>query len=145
MAVESAIQQLRLNELLEHAVTKPNALILVITVVNLCRRDLTLASRGVRIAVTHLTPFLPIRSYGGLAAKVSVLPIRCAAQGQDAYAWLHVMRMHRLQQWPSRFCCDPFVPFALSGHFHFELCLLDPETLKRTHKGIVLNGKQFKT
>ncbi|MED6176690.1 hypothetical protein PIB30_090664, partial [Stylosanthes scabra] len=21
----------------------------------------------------------------------------------DAYAWLHVMRTHRLQQWPSRF------------------------------------------
>ncbi|MED6198734.1 hypothetical protein PIB30_069383 [Stylosanthes scabra] len=33
-------------------------------------RDLTLASRGVRITVTDLTPFLPIRYYGELAAKV---------------------------------------------------------------------------
>ncbi|MED6156320.1 hypothetical protein PIB30_013352 [Stylosanthes scabra] len=38
--------------------------------VNSCRRDLTLASRGVRIAVTGLTPFHPIQSYGGLVAKV---------------------------------------------------------------------------
>ncbi|MED6132749.1 hypothetical protein PIB30_021721, partial [Stylosanthes scabra] len=63
----------------------------------------------------------------------------------DAYAWLHVMRTHRLQQWPSRFCCDPFVPFALSSHFRSELRLLYPETLKRTHQGIVRNGRQFKT
>ncbi|MED6146376.1 hypothetical protein PIB30_033884 [Stylosanthes scabra] len=47
-----------------------HALIPVITVVNPCRRDLTLASRGVRIAVTDLTPFLPIRSYEGLTAKI---------------------------------------------------------------------------
>ncbi|MED6172157.1 hypothetical protein PIB30_047441 [Stylosanthes scabra] len=47
-----------------------HALIPVITVVNPCRRDLTLASRGVRIAITDLTPFLHIRSYGGLATKV---------------------------------------------------------------------------
>ncbi|MED6120336.1 hypothetical protein PIB30_020016 [Stylosanthes scabra] len=86
-----------LNELLEPAITRPilslngagvcdptteaertlgtcchqaHALIPVITVVNPCRRDLTLASRGVRIAVKDLTSFLPIRSYGGLAAKV---------------------------------------------------------------------------
>ncbi|MED6218082.1 hypothetical protein PIB30_023617 [Stylosanthes scabra] len=55
------------------------------------------------------------------------------------------MRTHRLQQWPSRFCCDLFVPFALSGHFRSELRLLYPETLKHTHQGIVRNGKQFKT
>ncbi|MED6222720.1 hypothetical protein PIB30_067073 [Stylosanthes scabra] len=63
----------------------------------------------------------------------------------DSYAWLHVMRTHRLQQWPSRFCCDLFVPFALFGHFRSELRLLYPETLKHTHQGIVRNGKQFKT
>ncbi|MED6131947.1 hypothetical protein PIB30_014849 [Stylosanthes scabra] len=63
----------------------------------------------------------------------------------DAYAWLHWMRTHRLQQWPSRFCCDLFVHLALSGHFRSELRLLNPETLKRTHQGIVRNGKQFKT
>ncbi|MED6161435.1 hypothetical protein PIB30_060705 [Stylosanthes scabra] len=56
----------------------------------------------------------------------------------DVYAWLHGMRTHRLQQWPSRFCCDPFVPFALSGHFRSELRLLYPETLKRTHQGLKL-------
>ncbi|MED6111761.1 hypothetical protein PIB30_055262 [Stylosanthes scabra] len=108
-------------------------------------KDLTLASRSVRIAVTDLTTFLPIRSFGGLAGKVSVLPIRRGAQCQDAYAWLHVMRTHRLQRWPSRFCCDPFFPFTLSSHLRSELCLLNPETLKRTHQGIVRNGKQFKT
>ncbi|MED6224103.1 hypothetical protein PIB30_080499 [Stylosanthes scabra] len=63
----------------------------------------------------------------------------------DAYAWLHGMRTHRLQQWPSRFYCDPFVPFALSGHFRSELHLLYPEILKRTHQGIVWNGRQFET
>ncbi|MED6112459.1 hypothetical protein PIB30_061923 [Stylosanthes scabra] len=47
------------------------------------------------------------------------------------------MRTHLVQQWPSRFCSDPFVPFALSGHFRSELRLLYPETLKRTHQGIV--------
>ncbi|MED6111196.1 hypothetical protein PIB30_050170 [Stylosanthes scabra] len=40
------------------------------------------------------------------------------------------MRTHLVQQWPSRFCCDPFVPFALSGHFLSELRLLYSETLK---------------
>ncbi|MED6119400.1 hypothetical protein PIB30_011465 [Stylosanthes scabra] len=49
------------KELVEPAVTRPTARIPVITMVNPCRRDL---SRGVRIAVTNLTPFLPIRSYG---------------------------------------------------------------------------------
>ncbi|MED6107661.1 hypothetical protein PIB30_016104 [Stylosanthes scabra] len=44
----------------------------------------------------------------------------------DAYARLLVLRTHRLQQWPSRFCCDPFVPFTLSGHFRSELRLLNP-------------------
>ncbi|MED6171006.1 hypothetical protein PIB30_036659 [Stylosanthes scabra] len=58
------------KELLEPAITRPYALIPVITMVNPCRRDFTLASKGVRIAVTDLTTFLPIRSYGGLAAKV---------------------------------------------------------------------------
>ncbi|MED6196681.1 hypothetical protein PIB30_049612 [Stylosanthes scabra] len=50
-----------------------------------------------------------------------------------------LMRTHLVQQWPSRFCCDPF---ALSGHFRSELRLLYPETLKHTHQGIVQNGKQ---
>ncbi|MED6163613.1 hypothetical protein PIB30_081664 [Stylosanthes scabra] len=86
MAVESATQQLRLNELFKPAVTKPNALIPVVTVVNLCRRDLTLASRGIRIAVTNLTSFLPIRSYGGLAAKM--------LKPTDAYACKLPMRTH---------------------------------------------------
>ncbi|MED6220920.1 hypothetical protein PIB30_049413 [Stylosanthes scabra] len=52
-----------------------------------------------------------------------------------------LLRTHLVQQCPSRFCCDPFVPFALSGHFRSELRLLNPETLKRTHQGIVQNGK----
>ncbi|MED6169971.1 hypothetical protein PIB30_026153 [Stylosanthes scabra] len=56
-----------------------------------------------------------------------------------------LLRTHLVQQWPSRFCCNPFVPLALSGHFHSELRLLNPETLERTHQGIVRNGKQFKT
>ncbi|MED6194209.1 hypothetical protein PIB30_026326 [Stylosanthes scabra] len=71
MAVESAVNNSVLKELVEPAVTRPTARILMITVVNPCRRALTLASRGVRIAVTDLTPFLPIQSYGGLAAKTS--------------------------------------------------------------------------
>ncbi|MED6134781.1 hypothetical protein PIB30_040122 [Stylosanthes scabra] len=98
MAVESAVNNLVLNEIVEPAVTRPTAhiewrwslqsnnrlskelvepavtrpttRIPMITVVNSCRRDLTLANRSVRIAVTDLTPFLPIRFYGGLAAKV---------------------------------------------------------------------------
>ncbi|MED6158788.1 hypothetical protein PIB30_035992 [Stylosanthes scabra] len=41
----------------------------------------------------------------------------------DAYAWLQVMRTHRLQQWLSRFCCDLSVLFALSGHFRSKLRL----------------------
>ncbi|MED6124476.1 hypothetical protein PIB30_059223 [Stylosanthes scabra] len=63
-------QQLVLKELVEPTVTRPTPRIPMITVVNPCRRDPTLASRGVRIAVTDLTQFLPIQSYGGLAAKV---------------------------------------------------------------------------
>ncbi|MED6131943.1 hypothetical protein PIB30_014845 [Stylosanthes scabra] len=56
-----------------------------------------------------------------------------------------LMHTHLVQQWPSKFCCDPFVPLALSGHFRSELRLLNPETLEHTHQGIVRNGKQFKT
>ncbi|MED6148841.1 hypothetical protein PIB30_056813 [Stylosanthes scabra] len=62
MAVESAVNNSVLKELVEPAITKPTARIPVITVVNPCRT-------GARIAVTDLTPFLPIQSYGGLAAK----------------------------------------------------------------------------
>ncbi|MED6181648.1 hypothetical protein PIB30_021241 [Stylosanthes scabra] len=68
--VESAVNIWLSKELVEPAVTRPTARIPVITVVNPCRRDPTLASRGVRIAAMDLTPFLPIQSYGGLAAKV---------------------------------------------------------------------------
>ncbi|MED6221836.1 hypothetical protein PIB30_058480 [Stylosanthes scabra] len=70
MAVESAVNNSVLKELVEPTVTRPTARIPVITVVNPCRRALTLASKGIRIAITDLTPFLPIQSYGGLAAKV---------------------------------------------------------------------------
>ncbi|MED6107827.1 hypothetical protein PIB30_017909 [Stylosanthes scabra] len=70
MAVESAVNNLVLKELVEPTVTRPTAQILMVTMVNPCRRALTLASRGVRIAVTDLTPFLSIQSYGRLAAKV---------------------------------------------------------------------------
>ncbi|MED6217865.1 hypothetical protein PIB30_021506 [Stylosanthes scabra] len=69
MAVESAVNNSVLKEFVEPAVTRPTARIPVITVVNPCHRALTLTRRGVRIAVTDLTPFLPIRSYRGLAAK----------------------------------------------------------------------------
>ncbi|MED6108767.1 hypothetical protein PIB30_027318, partial [Stylosanthes scabra] len=43
------------------------------------------------------------------------------------------------------FACDLLVPLALFSHFRSELRLLKPETLERTHQGIVRNGKQFKT
>ncbi|MED6127267.1 hypothetical protein PIB30_086491, partial [Stylosanthes scabra] len=43
------------------------------------------------------------------------------------------------------FACDILVPLALFSDFHSELCMLKPETLERTHQGIVRNGKQFKT
>ncbi|MED6165515.1 hypothetical protein PIB30_100239, partial [Stylosanthes scabra] len=43
------------------------------------------------------------------------------------------------------FLCDLLVPRALFSHFRPELFLLKPETLERTHQGIVQNGKQFKT
>ncbi|MED6181733.1 hypothetical protein PIB30_022171 [Stylosanthes scabra] len=69
MAVESAVNNLVLKELVEPAVTRPTARIPFVTLVNPCHRALTLASRGVQIAVTDLTPFLPIQPYGGLAAK----------------------------------------------------------------------------
>ncbi|MED6170271.1 hypothetical protein PIB30_029272 [Stylosanthes scabra] len=57
LALESAIQQLGLNELFRNPLSPgPNALLPVITVVNPFRRDLTLfASRGVRIALWVLT------------------------------------------------------------------------------------------
>ncbi|MED6197361.1 hypothetical protein PIB30_055827 [Stylosanthes scabra] len=58
---------------------------------------------------------------------------------------LHVLRRHLVQQWPSRFCCNPFVPFALFGPFRSELRLFNPETLKHTYQDIVRSGKQFKT
>ncbi|MED6146771.1 hypothetical protein PIB30_037840 [Stylosanthes scabra] len=159
MAVESAVNNSVLKELVEPAFTRPTAQIPVITVVNLCRRALTLATRGVQITVTDLTPFLLIQSYGGLAAKmlkspnsyawklhmrtyiVPVQPNGRAAQGRDAYAWLPSVRTHGVQKLISRFCSDPFVPFALSGHFRSELCLLNPKIHERTHQGIVKNGK----
>ncbi|MED6160815.1 hypothetical protein PIB30_054858 [Stylosanthes scabra] len=89
----------------------------------------------------------PMRTHGGfICVRIGVEISNWAHRPRsDAYAWLHVMRTHRLQQWPSRFCCDLFIPFALSDHFPSELCLLYPETLKHTHQGIVRNGKQFKT
>ncbi|MED6119713.1 hypothetical protein PIB30_014084 [Stylosanthes scabra] len=64
MAVESAVNNSVLKELVKPAVTRPTARIPVITVVNPCRRALTIASRGVRIAVTDLTPFLPSNPMG---------------------------------------------------------------------------------
>ncbi|MED6209004.1 hypothetical protein PIB30_050420 [Stylosanthes scabra] len=89
----------------------------------------------------------PMRTHGSficvrIGAEISNWACRPCS---DAYAWLHGMRTHSLQQWPSRFCCDLFVPFTLSSHFRSELRLLYPETLKHTHQGIVRNGKQFKT
>ncbi|MED6177965.1 hypothetical protein PIB30_103138 [Stylosanthes scabra] len=42
------------------------------------------------------------------------------------------------------FVCDLLVPLTFFSHFRSELCLLKPETLKRTHQGMVRNGKQFK-
>ncbi|MED6225260.1 hypothetical protein PIB30_092001 [Stylosanthes scabra] len=75
---------------------------------------------------------------------------RCRDQQLGVPPTLRCVRMapcdayDRLQQWPSRFCCDPSVPFALFGHFRSELRLLYPETFKPTHQGIVRNGRQFK-
>ncbi|MED6140070.1 hypothetical protein PIB30_089669 [Stylosanthes scabra] len=43
------------------------------------------------------------------------------------------------------FACNLLIPLALFSHFRSELCLLKPETLERTHQGIVRNGKRFKT
>ncbi|MED6159300.1 hypothetical protein PIB30_041053 [Stylosanthes scabra] len=43
------------------------------------------------------------------------------------------------------FVCNLLVPLALFSHFRSELCLLKPETLERTHQGIVRNRKRFKT
>ncbi|MED6209396.1 hypothetical protein PIB30_054295 [Stylosanthes scabra] len=122
MAVESAINNLVLKELVEPAVTKPTAQIPLVTVVNSCRMALILASRGKLHMRTHRCQFCQL----GVPPKAR-------------------MRTHRLQQWPSKSYCDPFVPFALSGHFRSELCLLNPETLKRTHQSIVWNEEQFKT
>ncbi|MED6225889.1 hypothetical protein PIB30_097969, partial [Stylosanthes scabra] len=71
--------------------------------------------------------------------------------GRDAQVM--AMRMHRLL-WCvhigfgfglQAFLCDLLVPRALFSHFHFELYLLKPEILERTHQGIVRNEKQFKT
>ncbi|MED6124234.1 hypothetical protein PIB30_057126 [Stylosanthes scabra] len=86
MVVEFAVNNLVLKELVEPAVTKPTAQIPLVTVVNPCRRDPTLASRDVRITVTDLAPFLPIQSYGGLAVKQPAPPFwvlsfpRCPAR-----------------------------------------------------------------
>ncbi|MED6145667.1 hypothetical protein PIB30_027530 [Stylosanthes scabra] len=88
ISVESAVNNLVLKELVEPAVTRPTAQIPVITVVNSCRRALTLASRGVRIAVTDLTPFLPIQSYGVLAAKVTKRALRATP------SWVRTHRVH---------------------------------------------------
>ncbi|MED6151112.1 hypothetical protein PIB30_079151, partial [Stylosanthes scabra] len=43
------------------------------------------------------------------------------------------------------FACDLLVLLALFSHFRSELFLLKPETLERTHQGIVRNEKRFKT
>ncbi|MED6214391.1 hypothetical protein PIB30_102535, partial [Stylosanthes scabra] len=43
------------------------------------------------------------------------------------------------------FACDLLVSLILFSHFRSEVCLLKPETLERTHQGIVRNGKRFKT
>ncbi|MED6151089.1 hypothetical protein PIB30_078918 [Stylosanthes scabra] len=43
------------------------------------------------------------------------------------------------------FLYDLLIPRVHFSHFRSELCLLKPETLERTHQGIVRNGKQFKT
>ncbi|MED6180354.1 hypothetical protein PIB30_009422 [Stylosanthes scabra] len=51
MAVESAVNNSVLKELVEPAITRPTARIPLITVVNPYRRAITLASRGVRIAM----------------------------------------------------------------------------------------------
>ncbi|MED6127720.1 hypothetical protein PIB30_090809 [Stylosanthes scabra] len=40
---------------------------------------------------------------------------------------------------------DLLLPRTLFSHFRSELFLLKPETLERTHQGIVRNGKHFKT
>ncbi|MED6141235.1 hypothetical protein PIB30_101206 [Stylosanthes scabra] len=42
------------------------------------------------------------------------------------------------------FVCNLLVHLDLFSHFHSELCLLKPETLERTHQGIMRNGKRFK-
>ncbi|MED6146371.1 hypothetical protein PIB30_033879 [Stylosanthes scabra] len=90
----------------------------------------------------------------GWLSKVVIAPPNCLRVSLSAMAcrpmpgcvyMASLMRTHRLQLWPSRFCRDPFVPLALSGHFRSELCLLNPETLKHTYQGIMRNGKQFKT
>ncbi|MED6170273.1 hypothetical protein PIB30_029274 [Stylosanthes scabra] len=61
LALESAIQQLGLNELFRNPLSPgPNTLVPVITVVNPCHRDLTLfVSRGIWIALRVLTRSSP--------------------------------------------------------------------------------------
>ncbi|MED6222131.1 hypothetical protein PIB30_061426 [Stylosanthes scabra] len=64
MAVESAVNNLMWKELSGTCCHQAHSSCTLVTVVNPCRRDPTLASRGVRIAVTDLTPFLPIQPMG---------------------------------------------------------------------------------
>ncbi|MED6188146.1 hypothetical protein PIB30_083241 [Stylosanthes scabra] len=45
-----------------------------------------------------------------------------------------LLRTHLVQQWPSRFCCDPFVPLALSGHFRSE------HRHERSARGVATRG-----
>ncbi|MED6186365.1 hypothetical protein PIB30_065932 [Stylosanthes scabra] len=104
------------------------------------------ASRGVgRIALRML------KSTDAYACKLSMRTHLCrhhllgVPPTSRCVRMASLLRMHLVQQWPSRFCCDLFVPFALSGHFRSELRLLYLETLKHTHQGIMRNGKQVKT
>ncbi|MED6131422.1 hypothetical protein PIB30_009902 [Stylosanthes scabra] len=135
LALESAIQQLGMNELFRNPLSPgPNAFVPVITVVNLCRRDLTLCLQGCTNSSNGLNPIPPHPILWGLAVKILKPPNAYAwkpnlpngrdAQGRDVYAWLPSVRTHGVQKWPSRFCCDLFVPFALFGHFRSELYLL---------------------
>ncbi|MED6159132.1 hypothetical protein PIB30_039454 [Stylosanthes scabra] len=136
MAVESVVNNSVLKELVEPIVTRPTARIPVITVVNPCRRALTLASSGVRIAVTNLTPFLPIQSYGGLVAKNHL--------ESDKVFNMRVVGIEFLfPKSPSLLQSDdysPFsylfilAPFAFLGHFQSDCNLSRPETLEQTHQ-----------
>ncbi|MED6119575.1 hypothetical protein PIB30_013009 [Stylosanthes scabra] len=115
---------------------------------------LTLVGRGVQIAATDLTSFLPIRpmleeSYA--YAQKLLVRMNWSRNHQlgvppkaGRVRMLPLVHTHRLQLCPSRFCCNLFAPFALFSHFGSELCMLNLETLEHTHQGIVRNGKRFK-